>query len=204
MKYLIFIIVLFSFMSCKKKTMIKVHVENVATGAPYINQLIYIREDSQWADKPNSTVYEGYTDNNGMLFIEFKYRKDAKYSIFINLPDNYCYIHSLSYPINQEKTNDIHFRLDACAQLKLKIDNVNCQGAGDEMVLFQGNQVGNFDFNQPWEHDGCAFWVSNGYSNVPMGEQYYRWEVTRSGNTETFYDTIYLQEGEQKLYEINY
>lgn len=81
---------------------------------------------------------------------------------------------------------------------------MNCQGPGDSMTLYQGNKISNFDFNYPWQHDGCAYWETNGYSNVPMGEQYYRWEVTRSGNIEIFYDTIYLQEGEQKVYEINY
>jgi hypothetical protein len=34
--------------------------------------------------------------------------------------------------------------------------------------------------------------------------RYYRWEVTRSGITETFYDTIYLEAGEQRTYEILY
>jgi hypothetical protein len=204
MRYLIITLMFMAFFSCKKKTMIKVHVENVATGEPYVDQLIYIRENPQNVNQENSTVYEGYTDSEGKLFIDLKYRRNAKYFIFVSLPESYCYLHSLSYPINKEKTNDIHFRLAPCAQLKLKIENVNCEGAGDEMVLYQGNQIGSFDFNQPWEHDGCAFWESNGYSNVPMGEQYYRWEVTRSGTTEIFHDTIYLEEGEQRVYEILY
>jgi hypothetical protein len=37
-----------------------------------------------------------------------------------------------------------------------------------------------------------------------MGEIYYRWEVTRNGVTEEFHDTIYLEENEYKVYEINY
>jgi hypothetical protein len=54
------------------------------------------------------------------------------------------------------------------------------------------------------EGEGCYQYESSSFSDVPMGGIYHRWEVTRSGNTETFYDTIYLQEGEQKVYEILY
>jgi hypothetical protein len=110
--------------------MIKVHVENVVTGEPYVDQLIYIREAPQNVNQENTTVYEGYTDSEGKLFINFKYRRNAKYTIFIGLPEHYCYLHSLGYTIEKEKTNDIHFRLAPCAQLKLKIENVNCEGGG--------------------------------------------------------------------------
>ena len=72
------------------------------------------------------------------------------------------------------------------------------------MILYQGNQIGSFDYNEPWEHDSCADWQSNGYSKVPMGNQYYKWVVTRSGLTNTYYDTVYLAEGEYKTYTINY
>jgi hypothetical protein len=188
--------------------MIKVHVENVVTGEPYVDQLIYIREAPQNVNQENTTVYEGYTDSEGKLFINFKYRRNAKYFIFISLPESYCYLHSLSYPINKEKTNDIHFRLAPCAQLKLKIENVNCEGAGDNFKLFhEGSEVGfnNFADGDPIkEGDGCYSYEGSSFSNVPMGRRFYRWEVTRSGTTEIFHDTIYLEEGEQRVYEILY
>ena len=198
----------FFFVSCKKETMIKVHVENIVTGAPYVDQLIYIREAPQNVNQENTTVYEGYTDSDGKLFIDFKYRRNAKYTIFIGLPEHYCYLHSLGYTIEKEKTNNIHFRLAPCAQLKLKIENVNCEGGGDDFKLFhEGSDAGflELDPNTPnLEGGGCFSYEGSSFSNVPMGRRFYRWEVTRSGVTETYYDTIYLQEGEQRVYEILY
>lgn len=199
----------FFLLSCKKETMIKVHVENVVTGAPYVDQLIYIREAPQNVNQENTTVYEGHTDSEGKLFINFKYKRNAKYTIFIGLPEHYCYLHSLGYTIEKEKTNDIHFRLAPCAQLKLKIENVNCEGTGDNFKLYyEGRKVGGQGDNivgaQMRDEDSCYFYEATSFSEVPMGERYYRWEVTRSGTTEVFQDTIYLEEGEQRVYEINY
>ncbi|MEX1190745.1 MAG: hypothetical protein WEA99_02145 [Brumimicrobium sp.] len=208
MKYLILLVPIIFLFSCKKETMIKVHIENVATGAPYVDQLVYIRENPQNVNQENTTVYEGYTDSEGKLMIDFKYKRNAKYFIFISLPESYCYIHSLSYPINKEKTNDIHFRLAPCAQLKLKIQNVNCQGPGDNLKLYYiGREVPGqemLDGQLMSEHDGCVNVESDNFISYPMGRRYYRWEVTRSGTTEVFQDTIYLEENEQRVYEILY
>lgn len=81
---------------------------------------------------------------------------------------------------------------------------MNCEGASDVMKLYQGNEIGSFNYSQPWEHDACAFWESNGYTNIPMGGQYYKWEITRNNITTTYFDTIYLNAGEYRTSEINY
>jgi hypothetical protein len=51
---------------------------------------------------------------------------------------------------------------------------------------------------------GCYNYIGSFFSDVPMGRRFYKWEVTRNGNTETFFDTIYLEAGETRTYEINY
>ncbi len=91
-----------------------------------------------------------------------------------------------------------------CAHLKLKITNVNCEGINDTMVLYRKHAIADYYSNNGWLHVGCANWETNGYSDLPMGEIYYKWEVTRNGTTNTFYDTLYLNAGEYKTFEINY
>jgi hypothetical protein len=207
MKHLIYIAIIFLFAtSCKKKTAVVIQAQDITSdGAAYAGQKYAVAETwTPFYETKSKIVAEGFLDANGKASFNLKMNRNRRYILGVSEPDNICYGGLVQHYLEHEKNNTVNFEYAECAYIKLKIDNVNCQGQGDEMVLFQGNQVGNFDFNQPWKHDGCAFWESNGYSTVPMGEQYYRWEVTRSGNTSTYYDTIYLQEGEQMMYEINY
>jgi hypothetical protein len=211
MKYFIILIlgslVLFS---CGKKQMIKVSAVNPVTGEGYAYLPFKIVQIKSGAfESKYKTVYEGELGADGKDGFDFRVKSGRQYRIAtdnINSNDELpCYINNTSYTFTKNDTEfDFQFEYAPCAYLKLKIENVNCEGPGDEMVLYQGNQIGTFDFNQPWEHNGCAIWESNGYSDVPMGEQYYRWEVTRSGTTEVFHDTIYLEKHEQKVYEILY
>ena len=205
MKRLLFIIfILATLVACKKKNTFIVKVVNPVTGQGYANLGIQIEACRTGAyENKCKVVHTSYTNDDGVSYIEERLKKNWRHRIFADLPEDYCYSSGISIFV-KEGDKEFIFERAPCAQLKLKIENVNCQGEGDKMVLFQGNQIGSFNFNQPWEHNGCAFWETNGYSNVPMGEIYYRWEVTRSGSKEIFYDTIYLEEGEQRVYEILY
>ena len=91
----------------------------------------------------------------------------------------------------KRKTMEADFHVVPYSFAKLIINNVNCQGPDDLFVLFRENQLGTIDDIFGWEHEGCVYWETNGYSEILMGEVYYRWEVTRGGNTEVFYDTVF-------------
>ena len=209
MKVLILFFSVFLIVACGKKNQIKVTAKNAATGEGYADLGFRIREIKPYMGSTGQiqeVIYEGNLNQNGEAMVDIRL-KNRTYVITTITPedDNRCYINSTSYNFHRDDDNlKFDFRFAPCAYLKLKIENVNCEGGGDKMVLYQGNQIGSFNFNQSWEHNGCAFWESNGYSDIPMGEQYYRWEVTRNGVTEEFHDTIYLEENEYKVYEINY
>ena len=51
---------------------------------------------------------------------------------------------------------------------------------------------------------GCYFYEGSTFSDVPMGAYYYKWEVTKSGTTTTYFDTITLNAGEYRIYTIDY
>jgi len=136
-------------------------------------------------------------------------RNNGKYQLIHQVDGGGSHWHNTkAIFLEYEKNQNVLFEFAPCAQLKLKIENVNCQGPGDNFKLFHvGSSAGflELDPNQPnLEGQGCFSYEGSSFSNVPMGNRFYRWEVTRSGITEIFYDTIYLQEGEQKVYEINY
>lgn len=200
---LLFLVILLCF-SCKKERTIHITAKNVVTGAPYAGlRYTVVKEHTAMFEEKYKTVASGTLNENGEAYITKRLNKNDAYTIRVEEPPNCCYNKNISLHFGGEEHFEAPFEFAECAYLKLSIHNVNCQG-GDKMVLYQGNQVGSFNFSEPWEHDGCALWESNGYSNIPMGEQYYKWEVTRNNITNTYYDTIYLSAGEYKTYEINY
>jgi hypothetical protein len=86
---------------------------------------------------------------------------------------------------------------------------VNCQGATDYFKLYyMGRQVGGQGSGivgaLSKEGGGCYSFLASSFSSVPMGEIYWKWEVTRNSITNIYYDTIYLSPGEYKVYDINY
>ncbi|PWH84756.1 hypothetical protein [Brumimicrobium oceani] len=207
MKHLIYIAIIFLFAtSCKKKTAVVIQAQDITSdGAAYAGQEYAVAESwTPFQETKSKIVATGFLDANGKASFNLKMKNNRKYVLGVSEPDNICYGGLVQHYLDHEKNNNVIFEYAECAYIKLKIDNVNCQGLSDKFVLYRKNQIGSIDGDFGWQHDGCVYWESNGYSTVPMGEQYYRWEVTRSGNTSTYYDTIYLQEGEQRMYEINY
>jgi hypothetical protein len=214
LKHLIIISVLFIFASCGKKRMIKVSAVNPATGEGYAYlpfKIVQIKSGAFESDY--KTVYEGELGADGKDAFDFRVKSGRQYRVTTDninsdgsLP---CYINNSSYTFTQpDEKKEFNFEYAPCAYLKLKIENVNCQGPDDNFKLyFEGKQVPGDEFqdgNLMSEHEGCVSLESDNFLDYPMGERYYKWEVTRSGITEIYYDTIYLQENEYKTYEINY
>lgn len=106
--------------------------------------------------------------------------------------------------VNKGKYTFLDYQVVPYSNSKLIINNTNCQGSLDKFVLYQSNQIKSFDGSFAWQHDGCIFWETNGHSKIPMGNVYYKWEVTKNNITNSFYDTVFYGAGEFKTYEINY
>src|SRR5690554_4116782 len=201
MKNLIYIsFIIFFAVSCKKETSVVIQAKdyNTGDGTAYAGQEYAVSESwTPFQETKSKIVATGFLDDNGKASFNLKMKNNRKYVLGVSEPDNICYGGLMQHYLDHEKNNTVTFEYAECVYIKIKIDNVNCQGPGNEMVLFQGNQVGNFDFNQPWEHDGCAFWESNGYSTVPMGEQYYR--LASHPSTSNLYQVLNCSNGRAVL-----
>ncbi|MEX1190746.1 MAG: hypothetical protein WEA99_02150, partial [Brumimicrobium sp.] len=105
--------------------------------------------------------------------------------------------------LEHKKNQNITFEFAPCAQLKLKIENVNCQGPNDEMQfrrLFLGQPAVNWSSKR----EGCYSFDSPSYFDVPMGWVTYEWKGIKGGNDFYFTDSIYLDENQNGLIELNY
>ncbi len=204
------ILALFSLLllGCNKEA-VNFHIKiiNPATGEGYANHEFYIKSSKTGSDgQIVKTEYTGFTDQNGEAIVPLKIKKSVAHYVTPSVVTNTCYINSIDLYYNN--TNDLNpefvFEIAPCAYSKLTINNVNCEGPSDLMVLYQGNQIGTFDGGYAWQHQGCAFWQTNGQSDIPMGKVYYRWEVTRSSGTTIYFDTVYYAPGVLTEYTINY
>jgi hypothetical protein len=89
--------------------------------------------------------------------------------------------------------------------MKLKINNVNCQGPNDHFKLYYLGRQGTL-FNGGLTVDEMRYYSFEWpeFLQVPIGERYYKWEVTKNSITNIFYDTTNLVENEFKIYQIDY
>jgi len=200
--------------SCKKNHhVIHVKATNIVTGtgAQYEGLKFSVVATTPGVFESNyKNVYEGYLDANGEASFDLKMKNNKSYSLGIQLPENTCYFNDLYFSLKHDLKNQIvEVEFAPCAYLKLKVNNVNCEGPSDNFKLFYmgrlvGGQGDSIVGALSQEGNGCYSYEGVSFSDVPMGEIYYRWEVTRTSGTEIFYDTIYLDAGEYKTFEINY
>ena len=189
----------------------------MVTGEPAANININVYEVFNVSDGVSGTktkfFQSGETNGEGVLFLTEKFNKNRRYTVKVGkFTENVCYINTNSYTWSVGENTDLKFEYAPCAYVKLIINNVNCSGENDTLVLFQGNQLGTFNFELPWVHKGCVYWESPGgpdgapvgYSKVPMGALYYRWKVIRNSVTTIYEDTLLTNAGEFYTYEINY
>jgi len=200
---IIFVIALsLLFYSCKKERTIHVTATNVATGQRIPGLHYYLVElNSGTFGEKSKTIHEGDLDENGEAFITIKL-KNTTHVIRVVEPDNNCYRENISLTFGPENFN-ADFKFAPCANLQRTITNLNCESENDKIEVFLSQFVNN-SYGSGWVLMGCSGFIPSHYSSVPMGNYYFKWIVTRNGLSNTFYDTIYLEENSYTNYEINY
>jgi hypothetical protein len=203
---IIYVILLsFLFFSCSKKEMIHVSAINPVTGAPYAGLRFTITEEKTGTQEIFTKVYDSYLNAFGEALFQFKLKKNRSYKLSLETPTNNCYKEpaDITFAI-QDKSFDFKFELAPCAYLKHKFNNIACFNEFDSLKFKILNFKNNYTNSKFQNFIGCINFDSGDFSSVPYGEVRYYWEVVKNGITNTFYDTILLNEGEYRTYEINY
>ena len=211
MKVLTIFFCLCLLVACKKTSTIKIIAENAVTGTRYAGLSYKVVSSKTTANgEKYQTEADGVLNENGEAMVDVKVKKGRSYSVRIGALENICYHNELDqyFESPYDLNGTFKYKFAECAYLKLKINNINCSGGGDNFKLYyMGRQVGGNEGligALSKNENGCYSYEGSNFSDVPMGGTYYRWEVTRNGLTQIFYDTIYLNSGEYKTYEINY
>src|SRR5690554_5548007 len=204
MKYLL-IISLLLFVSCKKKQTIHITAKNAATGEPYSGLTYYVVTYTNINGGTKSkTVATGALDENGEAVVTERLSKNKGHGVRVVEPENSCYNKNIQLYFSDEKNFDAEFAFAECAYLKLKIENVNCQGPEDTM-RFRSKY--SFTDWEGWsgERTGCYSYETPYPFEVSEGWRIYEWEVNRNGVITTYLDSIYLNKGvDNGFFQMNY
>ena len=208
MKNLIIISLLFLF-SCEKtgNTTIKGRFYNGITGEPISDVTQSIEKVNTGANQSNKIIRYGQPNENGEYCYTFTWT-GHNYIFYpltnTEIAEKYWGENLSNFQIPKKETTVRDYALYPYGYIKHKFVNVNCFDSFDSFILYTTSEAGYTNPSLGWEHIGCVNFTQSSYSSYPMGHYYFRWEVTKNNITTIHYDTIYLNQGDSILYEINY
>ncbi len=194
--------------SCfKTKKQITGKVYNPITGVGIAHPTITFSIKNKGKSDLYSIVEQVTGNTYGDFTIEAKARKPMIANVVLD-PAKYYLLGwydngGLYDTIIAAKKSKFDFQAVPYAHSKLIVNNINCQGASDSIIIYQSDQLGTIDADFAWVQTGCINYESD-FSNVLMGEFYYKWVVIRNGIKTYFSDTVFFNEDEFKTYIINY
>ncbi|MDF3029261.1 MAG: hypothetical protein K0S23_3568 [Fluviicola sp.] len=104
-----------------------------------------------------------------------------------------------------DENGHFNFEFVECAYLKFRYNNLSCQGTSDHIEVTRVTNLSGYSgFSNPAIYDGCTDYTMPDFVQVPMGNWYFTWNVTKNGITNSYADTVFLAAGEYKYYEFNY
>ena len=219
MKNLIIISLLFLFSCVKdgKNIYVEGRVVNPVTGEGIPNITLDLRKqvpDPGGSGSDSKTVKTVLSDQNGYFTIAHNGSLFNSYIIHMSNSNGIGYhvagwkdasgtsIGGYNLEVDKGQYMNVRYELVPYAEFKVDAYNVNCFDQTDTMLLYKQNQIGSLQ-EGPWIYPGCNSFLG-GYNKVPMGKIYFSWHVIRNGITNIYSDTIYLDEGEQETFTINY
>ncbi|MEZ4938397.1 MAG: hypothetical protein R2799_12480 [Crocinitomicaceae bacterium] len=208
MKILIIIFLLFLF-SCEKtgNTTIKGRFYNGITGEPISDVTQSIEKVNTGANQSNKIIRYGQPNENGEYCYTFIWT-GHNYIFYpltnTEIAEKYWGENLSNFQIPKKETTVRDYALYPYGYIRFKLVNLNCFDNSDEIIVYRDNEAGYLASNISFSHNGCNSFDPGLYEKYAMGHYYLSWEVTKNNITTIHYDTIYLNQGDSILYEINY
>lgn len=195
---------------------IKGRVLNPITGEGIANAPVIMYRSTLDYPSGSKRVKETTTDSEG--YFEISKASLSKCYLTCNVTEVGDY-----YPIGWEKKEDVPLfdaftisvkkgktmRADYYAvpygTLQININNTSCFDSNDELKIYRTHSIAGFYDNvpNPAIYMGCVNQTGN-MNKAPMGWYKYSGTVTKNGVVTSIKDSIYLNEGETKIWNINY
>ena len=216
------LLILFAFVSCKKKTFVTIQAENYVTGegSAYAGAKYYVVESyTPFFQVKAKQVVSGTLDENGHAAFELKMDNNKIYDLRIAVPSNVCYTEmSSDIGVNREENNVINFKYGTCGYTRIPFDNVVCISDTDRfqftfynsidpyIYIYRGAVGGEAD-NYHWSkyayYEGCDAAYGE-FQIVPIGPYTLDWRVMRGVDTTYGTANFFVIENDTTVYLIEY
>src|SRR5690554_6271414 len=215
-KLLIIIFLLLGTMnSCTKfgkNVTIEGRVINPVTGEGISGVKIVLEKETLEIPGGIKSIKEVYTDANGSFELnKFSFRASQitantgtagdYYKIGWYKNGEYVSINS-TLEIKKGKKLNVDFHMVPYGDYRIVINNINCQGATDTIIINQTNQVNSF-LGIDWVLEGCSGYTT-AWDKVPMGTIHTKYTVVRSGVSNTYEVDFEVQPNQQNEQVIDY
>lgn len=205
------ICILFSCTKFGKTDTAKGRVVNPITGEGIADVEMHLLKSTSGLPGGNKSVKSVTTDANG--YYEISKAGLKKYSLMCNLNADYYPIgwyvdgeikvsNTGNYGLKKGKTLNADFYTVPYANYQLIINNINCQGSGDTIIINQTNQVGSF-LGIDWVLTGCDGYITD-TEKTPAGTIHTTYTVIRNGISNVFENDFTVQPGMNNIQTINY
>jgi len=204
---LFLLLIIMSGISCddRGKTIVKGRVLNAITNEPVTDLRIVVREYPFHSGM--RTAEDFYSDANGEFYAQFRARKSSDY--YCEIYDGWSYLSDeesnilvKNVAVSKGNEQDITFYICPIAKFRLILNNINCFDVNDNISVDVTSGLQNW--NKNYQYPGCGSVDMLDYIEYPYGNIYFHWQVTRNSLTQNFYDTLYLNKNEEKIYQIDY
>lgn len=197
-----------------KNMTVKGRVMNPITGEGIPDIPIELQKTSKGLPGGFKTVKTIYTNENGNFEIS-KGGIDTYYLLVENLGNYYRIgwstqgeeqgILGNKIKVKKRKVMYADYYAVPYGKLQIVIKNNNCFDVNDELSIFRTHSIQDFysGVPNPAIYTGCVNQVGN-LNKAPMGWYTYSGTVTKNGITTSISDSIYLEEDETEIWNINY
>src|SRR5690554_2424080 len=204
----VFIIILsVVFMSCNRKTTLKGRVLNPVTNQGIEGFTIAVSKDTWELPGGAKTVGETTSDANGDFVLKFK-KSGYDFSVYKEGYYNIGWYQNGEILPGQLSVKDKGKNMKAdfyavpYGSYRIVINNINCQGVNDTIIIHRQNEVKSF-LDQNWTLTGCSGYTT-AWEKVPMGTIHTKYTVIRGGISNTFEEDFEVYPNQQNEQTIDY
>ena len=209
---ILFLMTLSSCTKFGKNVTIEGRVENPITGEGISGVKIVLEKETLEIPGGIKSIKEVYTDANGNFELnKFSFRASQiiantstagdYYKIGWYKDGEYVSINS-TLEIKKGKKLHVDFHAVPYGDYRIVINNINCQGINDTIIIHRQNEVKSF-LDKNWALTGCSGYTT-AWNKIPMGTIHTKYTVIRSGVSNTYEEDFIVEPNQQNEQVIDY
>ncbi len=217
MRTLFIVLLVLTATSCTKfgkNVTVKGRVLNPITGQGIEGAEVKLYKLTGFYDAKHKAIQSATTDASGYFELN-KYTwssptvrcepKDDLYKLGWTKDGGQTFIDNFELNVKKGKVINADFYAIPYGNLQININNTSCFDSNDELKIYRTHSIPSFydDVPNPAIYLGCVNQTGN-MNKAPMGWYKYSGTVTKNGIVTPKKDSIYLNEGETKVWNINY